>query len=317
MTGNDTPRYCGATAHRTPLKLCRLLISSRNTDVSSERKGRHQDFGPNTPIFYRLIMKPGSGRVFHVCFIRSITLIFQQRMWITNQINQEKTCFTLSDPHPDTHYSDVVSDIRSESIWHTYIYILTFFLAYTLTFYLAAILTFYLAFYLTCVRVQAWPTASGAVRAQAWPTRGREVDEEGGDPHLAGGEKSTCTILWQLSFAKRTFCFQQGNNKLWLIFIGNVYMCIYIYIWVRYVNAILYICIICIYIYTHMWLFLVSSAMEFAGGSLRVGDPGYPSMNCAGWRPTGNHQKLTCHVVTLPHPNKKKYCASFSNIVRK
>ena len=123
MTGNDAPRYCGATAHRTPLKLCRLLISSRNTDVSSERKWRHHDFGPNTPIFYRLIMKPGSGRVFHVCFIRSITLIFQQRMWITNQINQEKTCFTLSDPHADTHYSDVVSDIRSESIWHTYIYI--------------------------------------------------------------------------------------------------------------------------------------------------------------------------------------------------
>ena len=101
-------------------------------------------------------------------------------------------------------------------------------------------------------------------------------------------------------------------RMVWYIFIVT-----YIYIWVRYVNAILYICIICIYIYTHMWLFLVSSAMEFAGGSLRVGDPGYPSMNCAGWRPTGNHQKLTCHVVTLPHPNKKKYCASFSKIVRK
>ena len=50
-----------------------------------------------------------------------------------------------SEPHPEKHYSDIVSDIPSGSICgiygymafvYIYIYILTFFLAYTLTFYL-------------------------------------------------------------------------------------------------------------------------------------------------------------------------------------
>ena len=101
-----------------------------------------------------------------------------------------------------THYSDIVSDIPSGSIYG--IYVLTFFLACSLTFYLtyylASIqqyflaynfLTFFLAFYLcilifclafylatclafslafslACVRVQAWPTASG-VRDSSGP----------------------------------------------------------------------------------------------------------------------------------------------------
>ena len=50
-----------------------------------------------------------------------------------------------------THYSDIVSDIPSWSIYGIYIYILTFyltlFLAYTVTFYL----TFFLAYYLTSI----------------------------------------------------------------------------------------------------------------------------------------------------------------------
>ena len=65
-----------------------------------------------------------------------------------------------------THYSDIVSDISSGSIYNMlYKYILTFYLAFFLAF-LASILAFhlasFLAFILACVRVQAWPTASGA-----------------------------------------------------------------------------------------------------------------------------------------------------------
>ena len=50
-----------------------------------------------------------------------------------------------------THYSDIVSDITSGSIYGVYIltFYLTFFLAYTLTFHLTFFLTFYLASILT------------------------------------------------------------------------------------------------------------------------------------------------------------------------
>ena len=73
-------------------------------------------------------------------------------------------------------------------------YILTFCLAFYLAVYLTYILTFCLAFYLAFsvafVRVQAWPTASGAGRG------GEEKEEDEGvapllksrDPQLAGGK---------------------------------------------------------------------------------------------------------------------------------
>ena len=56
-------------------------------------------------------------------------------------------------------------------IYFILIHILTLYLTFCLTFFLALCL----AFSLVCVRVQAWPTASGDGR---------------GDPHLAGGKKS-------------------------------------------------------------------------------------------------------------------------------
>ena len=163
------------------------------------------------------------------------------------------------------------------------------------------------------------PGVTHCIRSCSGPgvTHKRQRSGRGGRRPSPGrwGKKHMYDSL-AIELCKENFLLSTGKQQI-VTYIHWECIHVHIYIWVRYVNAILYICIICIYIYTHMWLFLVSSAMEFAGGSLRVGDPGYPSMNCAGWRPTGNHQKLTCHVVTLPHPNKKKYCASFSNLVRK
>ena len=109
-----------------------------------------------------------------------------------------------------THYSYIVSDMPSGSIYGVYIYILTFYLtfylAFFLAFYLPSILTYFLAYILTfflafslafclaCVRVQASPADSrsrdmvlGSRHALVFGS-GEEVAPllKSRDPHLAG-----------------------------------------------------------------------------------------------------------------------------------
>ena len=80
---------------------------------------------------------------------------------------------------------------------------LAFFLAYILTtfclaFYPASSLTYILTFSLARVRVQVWPTASGAGRGGGEEEKKKKKEEEGvtsslksRDPHLAGEENHT------------------------------------------------------------------------------------------------------------------------------